>query len=450
MKHVALGLTVLVMLMSPSIPLAQEALNGHWEGAYGRLGSIQTVMLDLTVRDGRLQGTYDVPDLVIFGEPIRGTGRESPDITFRITYGVFSMHVSPDIGEMTGGNNRWNPPLTLHLKRREKPLQYRSPREDVRFENGAVTLAGTLVLPETRAPHPAIVIVHGSGDQGLKDGFYAHWGDYFARHGVAALVYDKRGVGESSGDFETATFDDLASDVLSAVRVLKTRRDIDPDRIGLFGISQGGWLAPLAASRTDEVNYLILDVGPAVSVEEQELDRVEYSLRAEGFSEAEIRNALEYTKRVFTAAYTGSGEQKLFEGFDDVARQKWGDYVQVAHSDADLEGWRLSRYDPAPVLRRTTLPLLAIFGEKDVLVPPGENVGRMREYLTAAGNRDFTIRVIPEVGHDMETFGTLKGGEWDWPEKYWVWPRKSTAFYETIITWLSDHDIGSEQPRSRE
>ena len=233
---------------------------------------------------------------------------------------------------------------------------------------------------------------------------------------------------------------------MAALQLLRARRDIDPDRVGLFGISQGGWLAPLAASRTNDVDYLILDVGPAVTVEEQEMDRVEYSLRADGFSEGDIRNALQYTKRVFAAAYTGSGTQKLFEDAADVAQRKWGSYVQTAHSGADLEGWRLSRYDPAPVLRKTTVPLLAIFGGEDVLVPPEENVGRMREYLTTAGNGDFTIRVIPGVGHDMETFGALKGGEWDWPEKYWVWPRKSSAFHKTIITWLSDHDIGSEPP----
>lgn len=421
---------------------AQEsALVGHWEGAYGRLGSIQTVMLDLTLRDGKLHGTFDIPDLAIFGEPIRDIGGIFPDITLHLTYGVFTMRVSPEIGEITGENKKWNPPLTLHLKRRDKRPEIQLPREDVRFDNGKVTLAGTLVRPNVAGPHPAVIIVHGSGNQGRKDSFYSLWAEFFARHGVAALIYDKRGVGQSSGSFDSATFDDLAGDVLAGVGLLKTKRDINSDEIGLFGISQGGWLAPLAASRTGDVKYLILDVGPAVTVQEQEMDRVEYSLRADEFPAADIQEGLEYTAQVFTAAYTGKGKAKLFARSQEVKAKKWADYVEPVSSDEDLEGWRLSRFDPAPVLKKTKVPVLALYGELDVLVPPEENVDRMRAYLKEAGNTDFTIRVIPGVGHDMETFGTLRGGEWDWPEKYWVWPRKSPEFHQTILTWLTEHSI---------
>ena len=419
----------------------EKAVVGHWEGAYVRLGSIQTVMLDLTMRDGKLNGTFDVPDLDIVGEPIKDILVEFPKITLRVTYGVFTLHVSTGIGEMTGENKKWNPPLTLHLKRKEKRPEMHLPREEVRFNNGTVNLAGTLVMPLSPGPYSAIVIIHGSGDQGRKDSYYSLWGEFFARHGVAALIYDKRGVGQSSGSHERATFDDLAADVLATVEVLKKRTDINSDQIGLFGISQGGWLAPLVASRTDDVKYLILNVGPAVSVQEQELDRVEYSLRAEEFSEQDIHEALSYTMRVFATAYTGDGETKLFARSEEVRAKKWADYIEPVSSDEDLEGWRLIRYDPAPVLRKTKIPLLALFGELDVLVPPQENADRMRAYLQEAGNGNFTIRVIPGVGHNMETFGTLKGGEWQWPEKYWIWPRKSPELYQTILTWLKEHEL---------
>ncbi len=119
----------------------------------------------------------------------------------------------------------------------------------------------------------------------------------------------------------------------------------------------------------------------------------------------------------------------------------WAEYVKPVSSDADLEGWKLIRYDPAAILKQTKVPTLALFGELDVLVPPRENVDRMRAYLTEAGNGDFRIHVVPLVGHDMETFGTLKGGEWNWPESYWVWARKSPEFFQTIVAWLSERGI---------
>jgi len=437
------GLVILAScLIIPHSGRAQvDAMVGHWEGAYGRMGSIQSMMMDLAVRDGKLEGTYDIPDLSIFGEPIREIGGAFPDITFHVTYGVFRMVVSPEIGEMTGVNAKWNPPVTLHVKRRPKPSGTPLVKEEVRFANGSVSLAGTLVFPASAGPYPVVVVVQGSGSQGREDGFYSYWGDFFARRGVAALIYDKRGVGGSSGDFETATFADLAGDVAAAVDLLQARSDIDPERIGLFGISQGGWIAPLAAARTDDIAYQILLAGPAVTVREQELDRVEYSLRNDGFSAEDIQEAVAYTNQVFEAAYTGQGQAELFARRDGVEASAWAEYVDPIGAAADLKGWQLIRYDPAPVLKQTKIPTLALFGELDTLVPPQENVDRMRAYLTAAGNGDFAIHVIPQVGHSMETYGTLKGGEWNWPESYWVWPRKSPELYQTIAAWLSGHGL---------
>ncbi|MEX2110589.1 MAG: alpha/beta fold hydrolase [Gemmatimonadaceae bacterium] len=356
-------------------------------------------MLDLAVQDGKLGGTFDVPELEIVGEPIKEIGGEVPNLTLRLTYGLFTMHVSPESGEMTGENKRWNPPLTLHVKRKEKRQTAHLPHEDFRFNNGRATLVGSLVKPVSKGPYPAIVIIHGSGEQGRNISYYSVWGEFFARQGVAALIYDKRGVGQSTGDHERATFDDLAGDVLAAVAALKKRSDIKARQIG---ISQGGWLAPLVASRTDDVTYLILNVGPAVTVREQELHRVEYSLRADEFSEEDIQQALAYTRRVFAAAYSGESKEELFAEAEQLKSRKWAAHVELVSSDTDLEGWRLIRYDPSAVLKKTTIPLLALFGEFDVLVPPKENVDRLRAYLSDAGNDDFTIRVIPGVGHNME------------------------------------------------
>src|SRR6266545_4527236 len=128
-------------------------------------------------------------------------------------------------------------------------------REDVRFTNRDVQLTGTLIAPSTGGRHPAIVLVHGSGAENRA--YMLPWARFVIRHGIAVLGYDKRGVGESTGDWNAATYEDLAGDAVAAVEYLKTRRDIDATQIGLLGISQAGWIMPLAAVRSKDVAFLI-------------------------------------------------------------------------------------------------------------------------------------------------------------------------------------------------
>src|SRR5258708_1773862 len=144
----------------------------------------------------------------------------------------------------------------------ERPKEKRGISEEtVHFDSDGISLAGTLVLPEGSQAHPAAVLFHGSGPQ-KRDLFTARW---FASEGIAALAYDKRGVGESSGDFRKVPFMELCDDGLGAIKYLKSRKEIDAKRIGVWGLSQGGWLGPLAASRSAGVAFVIAVSGPGVS-----------------------------------------------------------------------------------------------------------------------------------------------------------------------------------------
>src|SRR5688572_16504977 len=135
-------------------------------------------------------------------------------------------------------------------------------QEDVRFPGGGVQLAGTLIAPNTGGKHPAIVLVHGSGPQNRES--ILPFARFLIRHGMAVLGYDKRGVGGSTGDWNTASFDDLAGDVVAAVEYLKTRPDIDSRQIGLLGVSQAGWIMPLAAVRATDIAFLISVSGAGI------------------------------------------------------------------------------------------------------------------------------------------------------------------------------------------
>src|SRR5256714_9857904 len=135
-------------------------------------------------------------------------------------------------------------------------------REDVGFANGDVRLAGTLISPKNGARHPSIILVHASGAEDRE--YMLPFARFLIRRGFAVLGYDKRGVGGSTGDWHTASFTDLASDVVAAFEYLKTRGDIDPAQIGVLGVSQAGWIMPLAAVRAKDLAFLISISGAGV------------------------------------------------------------------------------------------------------------------------------------------------------------------------------------------
>ncbi len=355
-----------------------------------RLGSVQAIEVDFREREGKLSATVDVPERGLVGMPAETVEYTPPTLRLKFLYGDASLRVDAETEEMTGVIPAWQPVVRIHLKRAEMPApDFRE--EEVRFPSGSLSLAGTLVQPLGPGLHPALVLVQGSAVNTRTEPGYRSKAIFFARHGFAALIYDKR-----PGYDETATFSDLADDAAAAVRYLKARKDdIDGRHLGLAGYSQGGWLAPLAASRVEGVAFLVLQVAPAVSVEEQEIERVRYGMASDGFSEEDVARAAAYTRKVFDAAYRGADWAALAAATEKAKGTKWAEQVQLVTSPDDLEGWRRQRYDPAAVLRKTMIPVLVLYGAADTLVPPSENAELMRHYLEEAGNRDVTDPDLP-------------------------------------------------------
>jgi alpha-beta hydrolase superfamily lysophospholipase len=311
------------------------------------------------------------------------------------------------------------------------------------FGSGSLTLVGDLLIPHGNPPFPAVILIEGSTTQGRGNWTYRSFGEFLARNGIAAFIYDKRGVGESDGELGTATFDDLASDAAEAVRAVAARPNIDSRAIGLLGISQGGWLAPMAAQKCDSVSFLILVVGAATSVWNQELHRVAYTMRAgslnedqpDSFSIDEIADALEHTRLGFSVASNPERWGEWSESVTHAKAARWSAYVALDSSIEELQGWLRQHYDPAETLRRTTQPVLAMFGENDTYVPPRENVDRMRALLQEAGNRDVTLVVYPDCGHELIRNATLVGNEWDWPKGFWQWARRAPGVADSLVLW---------------
>ena len=296
--------------------------------------------------------------------------------------------------------------------------------EEITFRNRDITLAGTVVLPSGPGPHPGIVFIHGSGPQTREN--CCGEAEPFVRAGVASLIYDKRGAGASTGKWlrfadSVSSFDDLANDALAGVRALKSRTDVISAQVGVWGVSQGGWLGPLAASRSNDVAFVIAVSGPGVSAERQMSYAITNRMTAEGFSTVEIEEALEARgdglRLVSDFGKNRVSWEELEAHIKSVRSKKWAPAVVPQNIVSIIDSGDLRSklapfieshaknpvvdYDPKPVLEQVSCPLLAIFGELDIVVPVQESVSVFQQALSRGGNKDFTIQVFPQADHGL-------------------------------------------------
>ncbi len=290
------------------------------------------------------------------------------------------------------------------------------------FPAGELTLRSKLVLPKGEPPFPAVILVHGSGKDSAVDTYYTAY--LFAAHGIAALAYDKRGTGGSTGKYNQ-NFHHLSDDTVAAVEYLRTRPEIDPRRIHLAGYSQGGWIAPLAASKTPGIRSLLINYGPMVPITEEDRWGYRYVLDQKGFGEDAIAKADRINDVLGDIFDRGEDRwQELGTLIDEARGQDW--FEAIAGSDsmlgfvagtkmplwiARLYAWWMMRgkedfvdrlYDPVPVVAGLQTPSLWIFGGEDSSMPSGDSI-EILEDLQAQGS-PISVEVFQQAEHGILTF----------------------------------------------
>jgi len=312
-------------------------------------------------------------------------------------------------------------------------LQFRS--EEVSFRNGDVTLSGTLVLPEGKGPFPAIVLTQMSSP--APRGAYALQAYYFAAHGMAALMYDKRGVGKSTGEFNKATMEQLADDAIAGIELLGKRSDIKAGAIGTWGHSQGGWLAPLAAVRSQKAAFVIAQAASAVPPAEQEVYRIENSLRAQGFSEEEVKAGAAYQEKLMRwVTSRGANRAELLAAARAGENARWASVVEIVPDTLKEKPSETSTafysYDPLPDLKKLNVPVLYILGEKDAFVPVHKSAKLFQQTLDENGHKDHQVWMLPRAAHGLwET--DLDGGSAYINSTHWA-----REHYPRMTQWLRE------------
>ncbi len=275
--------------------------------------------------------------------------------------------------------------------------------QEIAFEWDAIELVGTLHLPAGPPPHPAILMLQGSGAADRDaDGYFPPLRETFLRRGLAVFSFDKPGCGASTGDWRDYALQGRIGQAFAALSALRDHVGLDPARIGVWGQSQGGWLVQIIAARLPNLPFAVANSGAAIGVEEQDRAGCEYTMRAEGKSEEDIARALTFIDAIHAAARRGEDYATIEPTLLAPARtQSWYGYLTFDDA-ADWAGTRrfvAERYDPEATLREVRCPLLAIFGARDVLVPAWESAMIYDRALRAAGNQDATLVIFPQGNH---------------------------------------------------
>lgn len=440
-------------------------LAGQWEGGIDVAGQRIGIVVRFTVADGEVKGLIDIPQQGAKDLPLNNIKLELPSLYFEMLSGpsmaAYEGEVLPDGATITGTFKQAGFVGTFDLARATVEVVEASPlpyvAEEVTFINGEAKLAGTLTLPEGDGPFPAVVLISGSGQQNRDEDIFGFKvfgviADHLTRNGIAALRYDDRGIGGSTGDVENATSEDFANDVAAAVALLKTKPAIDPNKIGLLGHSEGGIIAPLVVSNTQEIGFVILMAGPGVPGTEVLREQLPALMKANGATDAQIEEALDEQTRLFEAVRTGEGweqfeakwreqAQAAVDAMSDEQREQLGDIedyventVQSMRRGVDSPWLRFFLFfDPAQALRQVKVPALALFGELDLQVLAATNEPAVVNALKEAGNADVTSKVFPVANHLFQPAKTGSSTEYATLPKEFV-----PGFLDTISEWILD------------
>jgi len=436
---------------------AQEAVLGSWAGPLDTGAAELRIVVHIEEGDEGLTATMDSPDQGATGIPVSDVTVTGDSLTLKVaqiggTYeGVLTSDADTIAGTWTQRGRSF--PLTLtpaeasdtgpppRPQHPEPPYPY--VEEDVTFQSDAagLALAGTLTRPEGEGPHPAVVLLSGSGPQNRNSEVANHklfhvLADHLTRQGLAVLRYDERGVGESEGVFDGATSEDFADDAAAAVRFLKTHSQIDTNAVGLVGMSEGGFVAPMVHTDREPVDFLVLMAGPSVPGHEILVKQMAKIAAAQGAPPAAVDSVRRQQRRVVEVIRTASDSAAIADRLRPMFAERGANDEQIQTRLAQVTApWFRSfvQYDPGPALRQIDVPVLALYGRNDLQVPPAQNAAPMRSALADSPSDDVTVRVLDGLNH------LFQPAETGLPSRYTqIDTTMAPEALETISTWIRE------------
>ncbi|MCX8473369.1 MAG: alpha/beta fold hydrolase [Sediminibacterium sp.] len=461
MKNIAL--IFLVNLFS--LTAFGQDITGQWNGVLKVQGTQLRLVFKVTKTDNGISSTMDSPDQGAKDIPTTSTNFENS--VLKITIASAKIEYEGTLGQdnvIVGTFKQGGQSFPMNLSKEKiekeklvrpqepiKPYSYYS--EDIIFENkkAGISLAGTLTLPKKEGIFPVVILISGSGPQNRDEELLGHkpflvLSDYLTKNGIAVLRYDDRGTALSKGDFKTATSADFATDVESAITYLKTRKEINKKKIGLIGHSEGGLIAPMVASKSKDVAFIVMLAGTGIQGDQILLLQQKLIGKASGVNEQDLQKNELTNRKAFDIVNKSTNLEQLKSDLTKFIKQVLKDNPisekPEGMSDDDFVNLQVKqiatpwmqyfiKYNPAPALEKVKCPVLAINGEKDLQVPPKENLEAIKKALTKGGNKKVTTIEFPNLNH---LFQECKTGS---PDEYATIEQTfSPTALEEISNWI--------------
>ena len=429
MKH----LLFFLFLAAISLNAFSQQVTGQWNGILKVQGMQLRVVFHVTKSEDGFAATMDSPDQNAKGIPVTTTSFVDSTLTLTVSNAgiVYEGVVKSDsliVGNFKQGGQSFPMNLSRVEQEKEKLTRPQEPKkpypyysEEVTFfnSNDEIKLAGTLTLPKKEGKFPAVVLISGSGAQNRDEELMGHkpflvLSDYLTRQGIAVLRFDDRGTASSGGVFGPATTQDFSTDVEAAVKFLMTRNEIDKKKIGLVGHSEGGLIAPMVASRSKDIAFIVLLAGTGIRGDELLLLQQQLIGRASGMSDSDLKTMQDFNKGAFDVIVNSKDQFELEPELTTYMKDHLGDLpatmkpagvavdeLAKLHTRRFLGSWMqyFLKYDPVPALLKVTCPVLAINGAKDLQVPAKENLAAIESALRKGGNKNVTTKELPNLNH---------------------------------------------------
>ncbi|MDD4727881.1 MAG: alpha/beta fold hydrolase [Dysgonamonadaceae bacterium] len=412
--------------------LFSQEISGTWQGALNVQGTKLDIVFHIEKQENGYKSLMDSPTQGAFGIPTTKTTFDNNNVEIILSnLGIFYQGKLVN-NSISGTFNQNGIPFPLVLKRTEskRPSRIQEPKEpypydveEIKFKNNLqkIELAATLTLPKQKRKSPAVILIAGSGPNDRDETIFNHkpfWilADHLTRNGIAVLRYDKRGIGESEGEYFTATTQDFAEDVEAAIEYLKTRKEIDASQIGLIGHSEGGVIAPMVASDNKDISFVVLMAGLGITGSELSLSQNQFAFDKTLLSDSDKEELAQNIKNIYASVLTWE-EYVGTEAERDELKQKLSELWKllpseitsivskesfIAKTTANIATpWFRSflKIDPQQYLQKLTIPILAVNGENDTQVDSQRNLEVIEEALKKGNNKSYTIKSYPELNH---------------------------------------------------
>ena len=402
-----------------------QDITGHWNGRLKVQGTQLRLVFNITKIDNVVSATMDSPDQGVKGIPTTTTGFENATLKItitnaKITYEGTLGKDSIIVGTFKQGGQSFPMNLSKEIIAKEKLVRPQEPikpysyyTEDITFENkkAGIHLAGTLTLPKKDGVFPAVILISGSGPQNRDEELLGHkpflvLSDFLTKNGIAVLRFDDRGTGKSTGYFKGATTFDFAKDVEYAIEYLQKRKEINKNKIGLIGHSEGGIIAPIIASENENIDFIVLMAGAALRGDKLLLLQ-KYKIETQmGIHKQLVEN----NQQIFAGAYEIILNQRIENELvsDTLSKyftSKYGtalpDKQKTALINQLSSPWMLNfiRLDPIVYLSKVNCPVLAINGSMDLQVPSKENLEIIEDNFRKNKNTSVKVKELKNLNH---------------------------------------------------